>query len=72
VDPAERLKLFQIFVVRQHRWQVNGLVSAPLRWHHDTTDFFHLKVKLKTLMNFKNKFKNLHMKHVLRGKLDIK
>ena len=42
VDPAERLHLLEIFVLRHGVGQMDGLMRAPLRNHHDVADFFDL------------------------------
>lgn len=44
MNPAERLHLLEVLVLRQLVWQVYSLVSAPLGRHHDTPDLLHLRV----------------------------
>ena len=44
VHPAERLQILQVLVLRQLIGQVNRLVRAPLRRHHDAADLLHLRI----------------------------
>ncbi len=44
VHPAEGLHLLEILVLREHVWQLHGLVSAQLWHHHNASDLFDLRV----------------------------
>lgn len=38
----------QVVVSGKEVWQVDHLVSSPLRWHHDASDLFHLRIIRRT------------------------
>ena len=44
VDPAQRLHLLEVLVVRQHGWEMDVLVGTPLGDQYHTPDFLYLGV----------------------------
>jgi len=44
VYPTEWFHLLEVLMLWQLGWQVYGLMSAPLRCHHNASDFLYLRI----------------------------